>query len=247
MSCPYTCKSYHDALSDLSHRFVHLVEEAFGIPVGTFDRFFHDPSSVRADKSNLIPNGSHPVSDSFLVPQHRLKLVKYRVADTEGEGETQGVGPHKDSSGWLTFLYQVDEQPGLEVLGSNGAWIPATLIPGTFVVNFGNAFEAATEGAVRATIHRVKVPTQRDRYSIPFFMGLPLDLKLSDIRAAIPRSVRSMRRERDSKAAVEETISSFLDPRWDNLGESMLRKWIRSHRDVALRWYGLKVVDYYTQ
>jgi len=25
-----------------------------------------------------------------------------------------------------------------------------------------------------------------------------------------------------------------------------LRKWIRSHRDVGLKWYGKDVVDYYT-
>ena len=62
----------------------------------------------------------------------------------------------------MTFLYQVGEETGLEVLDASGSWIPAPPIEGTFVVNFGNAFEAATEGAVKATIHRVIVCTAQE-------------------------------------------------------------------------------------
>lgn len=89
-------------------------------------------------------------------PQHRIKLLKYPPS-SGGNGHGQGVGAHKDSSGWLTFLYQVGTDEGLEVLDSDGNWIAASPIQDTFVVNFGNAFEAATEGAVKATVHRVKV------------------------------------------------------------------------------------------
>lgn len=228
---------YHDALSELSYRLVHLVEEAFEIPVGTLDRFFQS-SPVRSSGTE-IGNASL----DYLPPQHRIKLLKYpaaRCTDTE----SQGVGPHKDSSGWLTFLYQVGNEAGLEVLGKDGTWIPAPPTPDTFVINFGNAFEAATEGAVRATVHRVKAPQERDRYSIPFFMGLPLDLTVSEIRSYIPEAVRKLRSMED-KSAAEKAVSPFLDPRWDELGESQLRKWIRSHEDVGKRWYGDETVAYY--
>jgi len=238
-------ENYHDALSELSYKFVHLVEEAFDIPVGTFDDFFETPSSTFSSVPSLPPRRISSHKNGFLSPQHRLKLAKYHV--TSADGESQGVGPHKDTSGWLTFLYQVGTERGLEVLDKNGSWIPANPIAGTFVVNFGNAFEAATEGAVRATVHRVKAPTQRDRYSIPFFMGLPLDLKLSEIRSFIPEGVRSMRRKEDGQSAVEAALPSFLDPRWDSLGESVLRKWIRSYQHVGLKWYGPKSLEYYTQ
>ena len=40
---------YHDAVQELSYRFVHLIEEAFGIPPGTFDHFF---GKERADAPN---------------------------------------------------------------------------------------------------------------------------------------------------------------------------------------------------
>jgi isopenicillin N synthase-like dioxygenase len=214
--------SYHDAVEELSYRFVHLVEEAFDIPRGTFDHFFRQ-GSIRC-------------------PQHRIKLLKYPALGVDAN-DSQGVGPHKDSSGWLTFLYQVGKEPGLEVLSRDGAWIPAPPIDGTLVVNFGNAFEVATEGAVRATVHRVHGSRKADRYSIPFFMGLPLDLKLSDIQQHIPLRVRQMKKL--AMSDEEEKIQTFVDPRWDSLGESQLRKWIKSHKDVGLKWYGKDLVEYY--
>jgi len=133
---------YHDAVAKLSYRFVHLVEEAFNIPIGTFDHLF-----VSDD------HGNSP--KAYLPAQHRIKLLKYPPSNRDMN--SQGVGAHKDSSGWLTFLYQVGNENALEVVNGSGDWIPAPPRNGSFVVNFGNAFEAATEGAVRATVHRVKV------------------------------------------------------------------------------------------
>lgn len=221
--------NYHDAVSDLSYRFVHLIEEAFGIPIGTFDHFFAQQSTARKEAAALPP-------------QHRIKLLHYPPIAAE-DASTQGVGPHKDSSGWLTFLYQPPHpEGGLEVLSQTGSWLPAPAIPGTFVVNIGNAFEAATEGALRATIHKVEAPRARARYSVPFFMGLPLDLTVSQIRGFMPEAVRKLGRERGER---DDGISAFLDPRWDGLGESQLRKWIRSHEDVGRKWYGDAACEYY--
>ncbi|KAF2657216.1 Clavaminate synthase-like protein, partial [Lophiostoma macrostomum CBS 122681] len=231
---------YHDALQELSYRFVHLVEEAFGIPVGTFDAFF-----PRAPSSQPLEGDS---GYSYVCPQHRIKLLKYPPSSISGGSphDSQGVGAHKDSSGWLTFLYQIGQEEGLEVLDSTGAWISAPPIHDTFVVNFGNAFEAATEGAIKATVHRVKapLPTSNPRYSIPFFQGLPLDLSVSEIQSFIPEDVKKLRSSTNGSVRAE-TVSSFLDPRWDSLGHSQLRKWIRSHKNVGRKFYGDDVVDFY--
>jgi len=233
--------AYHDAVQELSYRFVNLIEEAFGIPIGTFDHFFgrQAPRSI-ARNGETITNGN---TKSLLPPQHRLKLLRY--PPSQHAKEAQGVGAHKDSSGWLTFLLQVGDEPGLEVMSPDGQWIKVPPIDGTFVVNFGNAFEAATEGAVKATIHRVIAPgpDSNVRYSIPFFQGLPLDMTVSEVRSYIPDKVRRLRKEAGGGG---DGVSSFLDPRWDSLGESQLRKWIRSHRDVGLKWYGQEAVEYYT-
>jgi isopenicillin N synthase-like dioxygenase len=227
-----TLLEYHDAVADLSYRFVHLVEEAFAIPIGSFDHFFH-PTTKPSEPTQAETN--------YLPPQHRIKLVKYPPSSSG----TQGVGPHKDSSGWLTLLYQLHEQPGLEVLSPTNEWIPATPLRGSFVVNFGNAFEAATNGAVRATIHRVQAPLERDRFSLVFFMGLPLEMRVSEMRELMPEGVKALRGR--EKGEVESGISGFLDSRWDELGESVLRKWMRSHKDVGEKWYSEDVVKYYTE
>ncbi|KAF7188833.1 putative 2-oxoglutarate-dependent dioxygenase [Pseudocercospora fuligena] len=225
---------YHDAVQELSYRVVHLIEEAFGIPVGTFDHFF----------GRAQPDNGTKDTRTFLSPQHRIKLLRYPPSPRD-QSESQGVGAHKDSSGWLTFLYQVGNEPGLEVMSASGEWIPATPVDGSFVVNFGNAFDAATEGAVKATIHRVIAPGPDSpvRYSIPFFQGLPLDMTVSEVQGYIPKEVRQLRK---NSGKPHDGVSSFLDPRWDNLGESQLRKWIRSHKNVGLKWYGEDAVDYYT-
>lgn len=130
---------YHDAVADLSYRFVHLIEEALGIPVGTCDSFFE--SGSRKDEKSILP------------PQHRIKLLKYPPST---EGDSLGVGPHRDSSGWLTFLYQLGEESALEVLDAEERWIAAPPVRGSFAVNFGNAFAAATNDAIKGTVHRVK-------------------------------------------------------------------------------------------
>ena len=44
-----------------------------------------------------------------------------------------------------------------------------------------------------------------------------------------------MRREHDNPSVAEAAVWNFLDPRWDVLGEPVLRKWIRSHPHVAIK------------
>jgi isopenicillin N synthase-like dioxygenase len=50
-------------------------------------------------------------------------------------------------------------------------WVEAPPIPGTFIVNIGDIFEAWSGGQFKATQHRV-VNTGKARYSFPLFYGL---------------------------------------------------------------------------
>jgi isopenicillin N synthase-like dioxygenase len=212
----FTVQSYHDALARVAHDFVRLLEAAFAIPAGTFDSLFRS-------------------GGAFLPPQHRIKLLKY-APQPDGAGAAQGVGPHADTSGWLTFLLQAGGPAGLDVLAPDGrTWLPAPPAPGTLVVNFGKAMEAATGGAVRATVHRVRAPAPGGgaRYSVPFFMGLPAEAGVRDVWERMPAAVRDMRGAR------------AVDGRWECFGDGMLAKWLGSHRDVGMRWYGAEVVERY--
>jgi len=237
-------KAYHDAVQGLSYNFVHLIEEAFGISTGTFDGFFlpsHGTASSADHDSANGPADGKGGRKTYMPPQHRVKLLKYPpISNTNELEESQGVGAHKDSSGWLTFLYQVPRHPtypkpdsanesqkeeeeeeedeegeaSLQVLSpTSSKWLPAPPIPNTFVVNFGKAMESATSGAVRATVHRVRAPspTSPVRYSIPFFQGLPLDMTMSEIRAFIPEDVRGLRRRREGLGDVEGPSEEDMD------------------------------------
>ncbi|KAK3076217.1 hypothetical protein LTS18_013600 [Coniosporium uncinatum] len=272
-------EAYHDAVQELSYKFVHLIEEAFGINIGTFNDFFRSshtsaPSAHHNGGANASVSGGRRAN---MPPQHRIKLLKYPPSSSNSSSNTdnlkeegQGVGAHKDSSGWLTFLYQVPRRPAaeteeaagkeeeeeeeacLQVLSPTNKWLPAPSIPGTFVVNFGKAMESATQGAMRATVHRVRAPsaTSPVRYSIPFFQGLPLDMTMSEIRAFIPESVRELRQrqeELDGEGPSDEEMDSWTQVGgWDSLGRAQLRKWVKSHPDVGGKWYGNELVEAYS-
>lgn len=113
-------------MSTLADSFLELVGESLSLPKQTFVPF----------RGNM----------------DRLKFIKYPPA-TPG---SQGVGPHKDSTGLFTFLSQ-DAVGGLQVLNKAGQWIDAPPVPGSLVVNIAQGFEAITGGLCPATTHRVVV------------------------------------------------------------------------------------------
>lgn len=211
---------YITDLTDLSEKFLTLVAEALNLPPHIF-----------------FP---------FLSEQHRLKLVHYHDPSPTESGANelkQGVGPHKDSSGWWTFLLQAfpPEVRGLQVLNRDGDWVDVPAIPGTFVVNIGQAFEAVTNGLCRATIHRVMLPSYSSseggyhRYSVPFFQGVRSSLTKDEVRGFWELYFKETGREELEEASRID--SPFLRGKYETWGEAQLRTKIRSHRDVGRRYY----------
>ncbi|KIW18270.1 hypothetical protein PV08_02558 [Exophiala spinifera] len=208
-------EAYVAALQDVASRFLALVEEALGLP-----------------KDSLA---------CFTGPQDRLKLVHYRPDSTDatGDAHTQGVGPHKDSSGWMTFLLQASNPSikGLQALSKSGEWLDVPPVPNTLVVNMGQAFEVVTNGVCKATTHRVLLPPgDYDRYSVPFFQGVRPDLTKRDLQALWQHFDQN--RWHTSESAEGQRIDSpFLQGQYDTWGEAQLRTKIRSHRDVGKKFY----------
>ncbi|MEB7555143.1 isopenicillin N synthase family dioxygenase [Kluyvera cryocrescens] len=157
-------------------------------------------------------------------PNEHIKLIRY-PGQQETQSSTQGVGAHKDS-GFLSFLLQ-DEQKGLQVEVSDGQWIDAKPLPGSFVVNIGELLELATNGYLRATVHRVvSPPANQQRLSIAFFLGAQLD-------AVVP--VYSL-----PEALAREANGPQSDPQnplLRDVGWNYLKGRLRSHPDVAERYY----------
>ncbi len=153
-------------------------------------------------------------------PNQLLKIVRYPGrASAAGD---QGVGAHKDS-GFLTLLLQ-DVQGGLQVEGERG-WIDAPPIPGTFVVNIGEILELASNGYLRANVHRVVSPPEgTDRLSVPFFLGAQLD-------AEVPLLNLSPELAAGARGLTQDP----LNPLFRDVGRNYLKSRLRSHPDVARR------------
>jgi isopenicillin N synthase-like dioxygenase len=156
-------------------------------------------------------------------PNEHIKLIRY-PGRSESES-SQGVGAHKDS-GFLTLLLQ-DDQPGLQVEVTPDNWIAASPLPGSFVVNIGELLELASNGYLRATIHRVVSPkAEKERLSVAFFLGAQLD-------AVVP-----VYQLPDSLARLAlGPASDPLNPLLREVGWNYLKGRLRSHPEVARRFY----------
>lgn len=153
-------------------------------------------------------------------PNQHVKIIRY-PGRTAGESD-QGVGAHKDS-GFLTILLQ-DTVGGLQVESEDG-WIDAPPVPGTFVVNIGELLELASNGYLRANVHRVvSPPADRDRLSVAFFLGARLD-------AEVPLLPLPAHLAAEARGVTQDS----RNPLFREVGRNYLKGRLRSHPDVARR------------
>lgn len=153
-------------------------------------------------------------------PYGLLKMVKY--PGRAGE-ERQGVGAHKDP-GVLTMLFIEPGKGGLQV-EHEGEWIDAPPVPGACVVNIGELLEFATDGYLKATMHRVVSPPEgQTRISVPFFFNPRLDRPVPAV--TLPPELAE--RARGVTADPANVISGTF-------GDNVLKARLRAHPDVAAR------------
>ncbi|RIJ77049.1 isopenicillin N synthase family oxygenase [Nakamurella silvestris] len=152
-------------------------------------------------------------------PSTLIKIVRYPgKSDPEPK---QGVGAHKDS-GVLTLLLVEPGKGGLQV-EKDGAWIDAPSVPGAFVVNIGELLEFATDGYLKATVHRVISPSiGTDRISVPFFLNPALNSSIPQITLAPELQDQAAGVTRDPNNPISGTY-----------GVNALKSRLRAHPDVA--------------
>ena len=184
---------WHDALADVALRLM----QAWALSLGADEHIFDDAFAV--DPAGLI------------------KIVRYPgKSDPEPK---QGVGAHKDS-GVLTLLFVEPGKAGLQV-EHDGGWIDAPPIDGAFVVNIGELLEVATNGYLKATVHRVISPrVGDDRISIPFFYSPALDARIPML--PLPEGL-------DAPGITADPDN----PIFGTYGENALKSRLRAHPDVA--------------
>jgi isopenicillin N synthase-like dioxygenase len=155
-------------------------------------------------------------------PHMLVKLIRYPGRDaTTGD---QGVGAHKDA-GLLSLLLQ-DEQQGLQVQTAQG-WVDVVPRAGTLVINIGEILELASDGYLRATLHRVITPPAgKERLSVAFFLGARLDSTVPLLHLPPVLAAQAHGPERDPN-----------NPLFRDVGQNYLKGRLRSHPDVARRYY----------
>jgi isopenicillin N synthase-like dioxygenase len=154
-------------------------------------------------------------------PSTLIKLVRYPGREERG----QGVGAHKDP-GVLTLLMIEPGRTGLQVEhpGDGGVeWIDVPPVPGAFVVNIGELMEFATDGYLKATVHRVVSPPPGEtRLSIPFFFNPALDSTVPVVELPADLAAHARGVSQDPANVISGTF-----------GENMLKARLRAHPDVA--------------
>ncbi len=152
--------AYMEAMTRLGHALMAAIAVSLGLEASYFaDRYTREP------------------------------LILFRIfnypPDTSPAGEAPrwGVGEHTDY-GLLTILKQ-DAAGGLQVK-SQGRWLEAPPLPGSFVCNIGDMLDRMTGGLYRSTPHRVQNRAGRDRLSFPFFFdpGFNAEVHSIDLRRA---------------------------------------------------------------
>lgn len=214
-------------MNDLSTFFRHLICESLNIPPTSFDKYFK-PNQQTKLKIIAYPDSS------------QLRDVKSNVLDDD-HSSGQGCGPHRDSD-LVTYIYQAtNHSDSLQVQNFQGQWITVPNIPDSLVINAGQTLEAITDGVCKATIHRVMIPKAGTgtRISIPFFQTIDLDSHKAVVEN-IPKEILNLKQARDENIKNWAIDTGFqFTPQIDKypVGHYVFRNRIKSHQDVAAKWY----------
>ena len=115
-----------------------------------------------------------------------LRALHY-PPQSEPTGEHIRAGAHEDINA-ITLLLGAEEA-GLELLTTDGRWIPVSPKPGELVINIGDMLQRLTNGKLRSTSHRVVNPTpdraSKARYSMPFFLHFRSDFLIDPLKETI--------------------------------------------------------------
>ncbi|KAL1290391.1 hypothetical protein HN51_058854 [Arachis hypogaea] len=137
-------KEYIEEMEKLARKLMELIAMSLGLEVKRFEEFFKEQTSFI--RLNHYPPCPYP----------HLAL---------------GVGRHKDP-GPLTILAQ-DDVGGLEVKlkhKTDQEWVRVEPTPNTYIINVGDIMQVWSNDAYESVEHRVMVNSEKERFSIPYFL-----------------------------------------------------------------------------
>lgn len=111
-----------------------------------------------------------------------LRILHYPPLDDDHNPEAVRAQAHEDIN-LLTILPAANE-PGLQVLGRDNAWLDVPCEFGNLIINIGDMLQEASGGYYPSTTHRVVNPdganTKKSRISLPLFLHPRKDVVLSE-------------------------------------------------------------------
>ena len=147
------CTAYAEAMEKLSLELVQRLGVALGLGPNALLELFNDPT-------------------------YFLRLIKYPPLNPNDSPAPFGSAPHTDH-GFMTLVLQ-DDTAGLEVLSSNGRWMPVNPVPNTLVLNVADMLSIISNGRWKSTPHRVILGPQ-PRESTAFFFDPDFDAKINPL------------------------------------------------------------------
>ncbi len=177
-------QAYDSALRAFCTQLLRVIALALDLPPDALDKYFKDPTTF-------------------------LRLLHYPPQPPSADNESFGSAPHTDY-GFLTILLQ-DMSGGLAVRRTDGTWLQATPIPGSYVVNVGDILSRWTNGRWQSTPHLVRNISGGDRYSCPYFFDPNMDAMIS----ALPSCVSSSNPARHQPVRYGDYLLERLNRNYD--------------------------------
>lgn len=138
-------------------------------------------------------------------PTAIMRLLSYPSQDGPIDPKQIGIGAHSDYE-CFTILCQ-ETVPALQVRNTEGKWIDAPPIRGTFVINIGDQMARWTNDLFASTLHRAMNTSGRARYSIPCFVGSNVDTLIQ----ALPGTVTADRPAKYPPVLAGDYVQGRLD------------------------------------
>jgi isopenicillin N synthase-like dioxygenase len=150
-------EAYDSALRAFCTQLLRVIGLALNMPAGSLEGYFENPTTF-------------------------LRLLHY-PPQPPGDGKAFGSAPHTDY-GFITILLQ-DMSGGLRVRRTDGTWLEARPIPGSFVVNVADMLARWTNGRWQSTPHLVRNHSGNGRYSCPYFFDPDMDAMITALPTCV--------------------------------------------------------------
>lgn len=137
-----------------------------------------------------------------------LRVLHYPPLAANADPHAARSAAHEDIN-FLTIMVAAKGK-GLELLDSDGTWLPVETDPSNLIVDSGDMLKRMTNGVIPATTHRVVNPDSLNvsRYSMPFFMHPTLATSLKVLPSCIG----------DGAKFPEITAGEYLNQRLKAIG-----------------------------